>query len=75
MELILAASACDPESQIICTPASVNELFELPFLGGINRTMILTVLAALLVVWFFWAAFPRGWWSLRFSLLVGWRRE
>ena len=28
MELILAASSCDPEDQIICTPASVNELFE-----------------------------------------------
>ena len=30
-----------------------------PFLGGINRTMILTILAALLVVWFFWAAFRK----------------
>ena len=40
MELIFAASSCDPESQIICTPASVNELFALPFLGGINRPMI-----------------------------------
>lgn len=57
MELILAAPSCDPEDQIICTPASVNELFELPFLGGINRTMILTVLAALLVVLFFYLAF------------------
>jgi F-type H+-transporting ATPase subunit a len=55
--LILAASECDPEEQIICTPASVNELFELPFLGGINRTMILTVLAAILVVAFFYFAF------------------
>lgn len=57
MELILAASSCDPVEQIICTPASVNELFELPFLGGINRTMILTILAALLVVGFFYFAF------------------
>lgn len=57
MELILAASSCDPEEQIICTPASVNELFELPFLGGINRTMILTILAALVVVVFFYLAF------------------
>ncbi len=54
MELIFAASSCDPESQIICTPASVNELFELPFVGGINRTMILTILAAVLVVAFFY---------------------
>lgn len=57
MELILAASSCDPEDQIICTPASVNELFELPFVGGINRTMILTVLAAVVVVVFFYLAF------------------
>lgn len=56
MELILAASACDPETEIICTPTTVNELFELPFVGGINRTMILNIVAALLVVWFFWAA-------------------
>lgn len=56
MELILAASECDPLDQIICTPASVNELFELPFLGGINRTMILTVLAALIVVGLFYFA-------------------
>jgi F-type H+-transporting ATPase subunit a len=59
VELILAASSCDPETQIICTPASVNELFELPFVGGINRTMILTVLAALLVVLFFYMAFRK----------------
>ncbi len=59
MELILAASACDPEEQIICTPETVNELFELPFVGGINRTMILSIVAALVVVWFFWAAFRK----------------
>ena len=57
MELILAASACDPEDQIICTPESVNELFELPFLGGVNRTIILTLLVAVIVVVFFYLAF------------------
>lgn len=57
--MIFAASACDPESQIICTPDSVNELFELPFVYGINRTMILNIVAALVVVWFFWAAFRK----------------
>ncbi|MCP3995847.1 MAG: F0F1 ATP synthase subunit A [bacterium] len=57
--MILAAGACDPESEIICTPASVNQLFELPFLGGINRTIILTILAALLVVLFFYLAFRK----------------
>lgn len=59
MELILASGACDPESQIICTPERVNELFELPFVGGINRTIILTILAALLVVLFFYLAFRK----------------
>jgi F-type H+-transporting ATPase subunit a len=57
VELILAASACDPEDQIICTPANVNELFELPFVGGINRTMILSIVAAVVVVVFFYLAF------------------
>ena len=59
MELILAASECDPADQIICTPASVNELFELPFLYGINRTIILNLLAAALVMLFFYLAFRK----------------
>lgn len=50
MELILASSACDTAGEIICVPQSVNELFEAPFIGGVNRTMILTILAALVVV-------------------------
>lgn len=54
MDLILAASECDPVAEIICVPASVNELFELPFVGGINRTMILTALAAVIVVALLW---------------------
>ncbi len=54
--LILAASACDPEEEIICTPDSVNDLFELPFIGGLNRTMWLTVFAAIVVVLFFYFA-------------------
>ena len=49
-QLIIAASECDAENEIICVPASVNELFELPFLGFWNRTMTLIVLAALIVV-------------------------
>lgn len=57
--LILATSECDPAEEIICTPASVNDLFELPFRFGINRTIILTILAALLVVAFFYFAFRR----------------
>lgn len=59
MELILAASECDPSDQIICTPSSVNDLFELPFLYGINRTIILNLLAAALVMLFFYLAFRK----------------
>ena len=50
MDLILAAGACDAENEIICVPESVNELFELPFLGFWNRTMSLAVIAALIVI-------------------------
>lgn len=50
MELILASGECNAADEIICVPASVNELFEQPFRWGINRTMVLTVLAALIVV-------------------------
>jgi len=50
VELILASAACDAANQIICVPENVNELFEAPYIGGINRTMILTILAALIVV-------------------------
>ena len=49
-QLILAASACDAENEIICVPESVNELFELPFRGPWNRTITLIVLAALIVI-------------------------
>ncbi len=59
MELILAASECDPAVEIICVPASVNELFELPFVGGVNRTMILIGLAALIVIALLWFGLRR----------------
>ncbi len=59
MELILAASECDPAEEIICVPASVNELFELPFVGGVNRTMILIGLAALIVIALLWFGLRR----------------
>ncbi len=48
--LILAASECDAANEIICVPESVNELFELPFIGFWNRTMTLIVLAVVLVI-------------------------
>ncbi len=50
MELILASGECNTADEIICVPESVNELFENPFLGGINRTMLLTFLAAAIVI-------------------------
>ena len=59
MDLILAASECDPAEEIICVPASVNELFELPFVGGVNRTMILIGLAALIVIALLWFGLRR----------------
>ena len=49
-QLILAASECDAENEIICVPESVNELFELPFLGFWNRTMSLLVLVVIIVI-------------------------
>jgi F-type H+-transporting ATPase subunit a len=49
-QLILAASECDAENEIICVPESVNELFELPFVGAFNRTMVLIIVAALIVI-------------------------
>jgi F-type H+-transporting ATPase subunit a len=59
VDLILAASECDPVEEIICVPASVNELFELPFVGGVNRTMILIGLAALIVIALLWFGLRR----------------
>ncbi len=54
MDLILAAGACNPDEQIICTPESVNELFELPFrFGWVNRYLVLTILSVLVVYFVF----------------------
>ena len=50
MELILAAGDCNAADEIICVPESVNELFENPFIGGVNRTMFLTLLVAAIVI-------------------------
>jgi len=54
VELILAAAECDPTEVIICVPGNVNELFELPFIGGVNRTMLLIALAAVIVIGILW---------------------
>jgi F-type H+-transporting ATPase subunit a len=50
VELIFASAGCNTADEIICVPENVNELFENPFRWGINRTMVLTVLAALIVI-------------------------
>jgi F-type H+-transporting ATPase subunit a len=50
VELILASGECDAANEIICVPKSVNELFDNPFFHGFNRTMFLTILAALIVI-------------------------
>jgi F-type H+-transporting ATPase subunit a len=54
-QLVLAAIECDPASDVICTPEFVNDLFETPVVFtiggfGVNRFMILTLLAAFIVV-------------------------
>jgi F-type H+-transporting ATPase subunit a len=43
----------------VCTPPFVNELFENPFVGGINRTILLMFLAAFLVMLILWLAFRK----------------
>jgi F-type H+-transporting ATPase subunit a len=48
-QLILATEECDAANEIMCVPASVNELFELPFAGLVNRTIVLTIFAAVVV--------------------------
>jgi F-type H+-transporting ATPase subunit a len=50
--VILAIEECDFVNEPICSPADVTELFVLPEIGNtpINRTVILTVLAMLIVI-------------------------
>src|SRR3990170_3196634 len=54
-EQLILASECDRANEVICAPADVKELFELPtvfHIGelAISRTIILTFLAAFIVV-------------------------
>lgn len=61
--LILAAEGCDPQSDIICTPENVNELFKFKeslFSIGffdVTRTVVLMFLAAAIVVGLLYFAF------------------
>ncbi len=54
-ETLILASECDVANEVICAPADVKELFELPTLFhvgsfAVTRTMFLFFLAALIVV-------------------------
>ena len=54
-EQMILASECDVANEVICAPADVKELFELPtifYIGdiAITRTIILIFLAAFIVV-------------------------
>ncbi len=64
MEPLILALECDESTSILCKPPNVNHVFEAPTLfsiGGfaVNRTMLLMVLAALVVVAILWAAYGR----------------
>jgi F-type H+-transporting ATPase subunit a len=62
-QLVLAIE-CDPATDIVCTPASVNELFETPVvfsIGGfdVNRAMLLMLFAAFLAIALMYFAYRR----------------
>lgn len=61
---MVLAIECDPAQPAACAPANTNELFETPTLFhlgsfGVNRAMLLMVLAALVVIALVWAAYRR----------------
>lgn len=82
--LILAAVECPP-GEIICTPEFVNDLFETPVVFsiggfGVNRAMLLMILAAVVAVGLLWFAFrkPRlvpGRFGAAMESLVGFVRD
>lgn len=56
--MILALEECDFINQPVCAPSNVNELFVLQnIFGQVNRTILLTFLAALIVVALLYFAF------------------
>ena len=64
MNPVVLTSACDPANEIICAPSDVLELFELPTIFSVgpfdvNRTVLLTFLAAGLVVAFLYFGLRR----------------
>ncbi|MDH3517965.1 MAG: F0F1 ATP synthase subunit A [Acidimicrobiia bacterium] len=58
-QLILASETCDTVNEVVCKPASVLELFELPTIDafGVNRTILLIALAAIIVIGLLFFAF------------------
>lgn len=64
MDPLILALECDESTSILCKPPNVNHVFEAPTIfsiGGfaVNRTMLLMVLAALVVVAILWVAYGR----------------
>lgn len=60
-QLVLAVENCDFVNQPVCAPADVTELFVFPNLFGtqINRTVVLTFVAAFIVIGILWFAYRR----------------
>jgi len=64
VDQIVLAIECDPAQPAACAPANTNELFETPTLFnigsfGVNRAMLLMVLAALVVIALLLVAYRR----------------
>lgn len=59
-QLILASGECDFVNEPVCAPADVTELFVFdPIFGQVNRTVILTFLAAIIVVTLLFIAYRK----------------
>jgi len=64
LDLEILAFECETETDVVCTPPFVNELFETHdvfsiFGVGINRAMLLMFVAAFLVILILWLAFRK----------------
>lgn len=64
MEPLILALECDESTSILCKPPDVNHVFEAPTIFNIgsfavNRTMLLMLLAALVVIAILWVAYGR----------------
>ena len=64
MDPMILALECDESTSILCKPPDVNHVFEMPTMfsiGGfdVNRTMLLMLLSALVVVAILWATYGR----------------